>query len=258
MQASDPRSVGAVTVRTCDGVPVKGTYRAGDGTLAFVVVHGFTQSGRDRGVKVIITALQPDPVFAIDLRGHGRSGGSCTLGAEETRDVDAAVTYLRSLGHTNVVTVGASLGGASVLRHAAVGANRPDACVAISSPSRWWIRETAAMRRVHWVIERPLGRLAGRLLGVRLAPRWRVTPAAPVEVVHRIAPTPLLLVHGTADGYFGPDHGEALHRAAGHGDLWVEEGLGHGAGGSTPELVGRIRAWSHGVCTAGARPWTTT
>lgn len=248
--------VAPVTVLTSDGVRLHGIYHPGgadESDMAFVVCHGFTQHSGDPSVRRIVQALQPNPVLAIDLRGHGRSGGACTLGAEETRDVDAAVGLLRSLGHRKVVTIGTSLGGAAVLRQAAVGADRPDACVAISAPSRWWIRETRAMRRVHWVIERPHGRLVGRLLGVRLAPRWRITPAAALEVVHRIAPTPLLLVHGTADVYFGPEHAEALHRTAGHGELWVESGLGHGAGGSTPALVHRIRAWSHGVLTAGAR-----
>ncbi|MGH3980334.1 MAG: alpha/beta hydrolase family protein, partial [Pseudonocardiaceae bacterium] len=138
------------------------------------------------------------------------------------------------------------------LRHAALAApgERPDAVVAVSSPSRWWIRESPAMRRVHWVIEAPHGRLAGRLLGVRIAGRWSdggwtEVPASPVEVMDRIAPTPLLLVHGAADHYFGAEHATALHRAAGgHGELWLEPGMVHGARGTAPALVHRILAWA--------------
>lgn len=36
-----------------------------------------------------------------------------------------------------------------------------------------------------------------------------------MEVVDRIAPTPLLLVHGSADEYFGTERTVPLHRAAG-------------------------------------------
>ena len=33
-----------------------------------------------------------------------------------------------------------------------------DAVVAVSAPARWYSRETAAMRRVHWALEQPHGR----------------------------------------------------------------------------------------------------
>ncbi|MBI0383312.1 alpha/beta fold hydrolase, partial [Streptomyces albiflaviniger] len=38
----------------------------------------------------------------------------------------------------------------------------PDAVVAVSSPARWYYRGTAPMRRLHWAITRPTGRLVSR------------------------------------------------------------------------------------------------
>ncbi len=83
-----------------------------------------------------------------------------------------------------------------------------------------------------------------RALGVRLGAPWAEVPPSPIEVVHRIAPTPLLLVHGEQDHYFPPDHAVALHRAAGGGaELWLEPGARHSETAMTPDLVDRIADW---------------
>lgn len=263
MSADDPLSVRAVTLMTSDGVALRADYlpRPTDPGFAVVLCHGFTQCAARPAIRQMVTALAEHvPVLVPDLRGHGRSGGACTFGDDEVHDIAAAVAEARRQGHRRVVTLGVSMGGAIVLRHAALAepGQQPDAVAAVSSPSRWWIRESAAMRRVHWVIEQPHGRLAGRLVGVRIAGRWSdggwaVVPASPVEVVERIAPTPLLLVHGSADEYFGNEHAVALHRAAGgHGQLWLEPGMGHGAGATKPVLVHRIVGWARAA--AGLEP----
>jgi pimeloyl-ACP methyl ester carboxylesterase len=187
-------------------------------------------------------------VVAFDFRGHGRSGGQCTAGAAEILDVRAAVAEARRRGATTVVTVGFSMGGAVVLRHAADQGppDRVDAAVSVSAPSRWFIRDTEPMRRVHWLCETISGRLAARVvLNTRLVRAWDAVPPTPIEVVHRIAGTPLLLVHGDADRYFGLEHPRALAAAAGPDtDLWVIDGMGHAESAVTPEVLDRIACWS--------------
>ncbi len=263
MSAAAPISVRAVTLMTSDGVRLRADWlrSATDPGPAVVLCHGFTQCATRPAIRQMVTALSAEvPVLVPDLRGHGRSDGACTLGDDEVHDIAAAVAEARRQGHTRVATLGVSMGAAIVLRHTALAEaeQRPDAVAAVSGPSRWWIRETAAMRRVHWVVEQPHGRIAGRLVGVRIAGHWydggwAVVPASPVEVMDRIAPTPLLLVHGSHDEYFGTDHAVALHRAAdGHGELWLEPGMGHGAGGTSPALVHRIVAWARAVTAPGS------
>jgi pimeloyl-ACP methyl ester carboxylesterase len=102
------------------------------------------------------------------------------------------------------------------------------------------------MRRAHWVIERRLGRLVGRVaLRTRVAPDgWDPIPPAPHEVVSRISPTPLLVVHGDADRYFPLEHAEKLYAAAAEPkELWVEPGYGHAETAAGPELLARIGSW---------------
>jgi pimeloyl-ACP methyl ester carboxylesterase len=141
------------------------------------------------------------------------------------------------------------MGGSVAVLHAATGEHRPDAVVAVSAAARWWHRDTDAMRRLFWLAELPHGRLAMRAMRVRLARPTVEIPLSPVEVAHRIAPTPLLLVHGDGDHYVDVDHPLALHRACGgHAELWLERGMRHAETATTPELVDRMAAWVAGRC----------
>ncbi|MGW0516805.1 alpha/beta hydrolase family protein [Crossiella sp. NPDC003009] len=214
---------------------------------AVVVAHGFTKhTGRPDVRRLLRRLALRHTVLGLDLRGHGRSGGRSSVGLDEWLDVTAGVAFLRGLGYPRVTTLGCSLGGSVVLRQAALaeGAAKPDAVVAVSPPARWWVRETSKMRRVNQLLELPGGPAFGLLLGVRLGPRWTQAHPSPIELAPRIAPAPLLLVHGTSDNYFPVADVTAMHRACGaSAELWLEEGMGHAESSLTPALVDRIREW---------------
>jgi pimeloyl-ACP methyl ester carboxylesterase len=233
------------STRTQDGVELSGVHLAGrTGGPAFVIGHGFTHGVHKPATRAVMTAFAVHGgVIAVDFRGHGRSGGRSTVGRDEVFDLDAAVSLARSQGYGQVTVVGFSMGAAVALRQAAIGVTRPDAVVAVSSPSRWYMRESIPMRKVHWLLETPFGPMVGRSLGVRLGEPWFDLPASPVEAVADIS-CPLLLIHGVADPYFNPLQARALQRASGTADLWIEPGMGHGETATTPALADRIAAWS--------------
>jgi pimeloyl-ACP methyl ester carboxylesterase len=217
-------------LRTPDGVTIDAAYDPGSvvydtgrppsghlDDLAIVVAHGFTGDLERPHVRRVAGVLrQYGAVVTFSFRGHGASGGRSTVGDREVHDLAAAVRWARELGHTRVATVGFSMGGSVALRHAAAheeGAGT-DAVVSVSAPARWYYRGTAPMRRLHWLVTRPEGRLVGRYgLRTRIHHRdWDPVPASPVESVPLIAPTPLLIVHGDQDGYFPVDHPPLLAR----------------------------------------------
>lgn len=245
-----------VAVTAADGVHLRGTYRPGPGRGAsgagpgpvVVIAHGFTNATRKPSTQAVITGFaRHSAVVAMDFRGHGDSGGRSTVGRDETLDLDAAVRFARAAGHWPVTVAGFSMGGSVAIRHAAGGAERPDGLVAVSSPSRWYIRETGPMRRVHWLLENPLGGAVGRTLGIRLGVPWEVVPPSPVEMIGDVH-VPVLIVHGTADHYFGVDHALVLHRAATTGaapdaQLWLEPGMSHAESAVSPALIDRIADW---------------
>ncbi|MFF4354197.1 alpha/beta hydrolase [Streptomyces sp. NPDC001530] len=249
-------------LRTVDGVTIDAAYAPGtrpSGNLAIVVAHGFTGDLDRPHVRRAAGVLgRGAAVVTFSFRGHGASGGRSTVGDREVHDLAAAVAWARELGHTRVATVGFSMGGSVVLRHAAIHRGtaqkhegrteaHTDAVVSVSAPARWYYRGTAPMRRVHWLVTRPVGRVVGRYgLRTRIHHReWDPVPASPVESVPLIAPTPLLIVHGDQDGYFPVDHPRMLAAASGdHAELWLEHGMGHAENAADDELLARIGDWA--------------
>ncbi|WP_327273897.1 alpha/beta fold hydrolase [Streptomyces sp. NBC_01224] len=271
------------TLRTDDGVHIEAVYQpctadagAAAGTsfdsTAIVVAHGFTGAVDRPAVRRAAGVFaQRAAVITFSFRGHGGSGGRSTVGDREVLDLAAAVEWARALGHRRIVTVGFSMGGSVVLRHGALYAGRStagteaggvaeregriearneahaDAVVAVSAPARWYYRGTAPMRRLHWVVTRPVGRLVGRY-GFRTRidrNEWNPVPLAPVQAAGLIAPAPLLIVHGDQDPYFPLDHPRMLADAAGDGaELWLERGMGHAENAADENLLTRIGDWA--------------
>jgi fermentation-respiration switch protein FrsA (DUF1100 family) len=246
------------TLVTDDGVPIDAVHLpasdasdpealppparpAGRRDLAIVVAHGFTLSWQRPMVWTIAQRFSRSAgVVTFDFRGHGRSGGLSTLGDKEIYDLDVAVRYARELGYAKVVTVGFSMGASVVLRQAALRRG-VDAVISVSSPGRWYYRDTEPMRRVHFAAERRLGRaFTKHVLHTRVSPEgW------PAEAAAMISPTPLLIVHGDQDIYFPPEHGQQLYDAAREPkQLWLLPGFGHAERHTDGALTDRLAAWA--------------
>ncbi|MDT0378568.1 alpha/beta fold hydrolase [Streptomyces sp. DSM 42041] len=253
-------------LRAADGVPLEAAYTpwsgGGDAAVSavpvIVVAHGFTGALDRPALRRAAGAFaRHTAVVTFSFRGHGRSGGRSTVGDREVLDLAAAVRWARERGHRSVATVGFSMGGSVALRHAALcedAAERTDAVVAVSAPARWYYRGTAPMRRLHWVVQRPVGRLVSRW-GLRTRVHtedWDPVPPSPTQVAPKIAPTPLLVVHGDRDAYFPLDHPLGLVRAADPRctELWVEHGFGHAENAAPDDLLHRIARWATGALAA--------
>jgi fermentation-respiration switch protein FrsA (DUF1100 family) len=254
-----------VAFYTRDGVRLVGSYLPGPGldactqadVPAVVLAHGFAGHRRKPAYAFLAEEVsRVAAVLAVDLRGHGASGGACTLGDRERLDVAAAGAWLRRHGHHWVGVAGASMGGTAALRSAGCGAPGAfDAVCAISAPAQWGLLETPAMRTVTRVVTDPRLRAAARVaLRVRIG-RW-AEPAAPVGVVARLAPTPLLVVHGVDDHFYGPEQAELLYAAArAPKALWLEPaGFGHAEDGFHPPFARRLAAAVAAVHASGAWP----
>lgn len=210
---------------------------------AVVLVHGFAAHARKpayaRLAEQLASAFE---VLALDLRGHGRSGGASSLGGREAWDVAAAVEWFRQRGRRWVAVVGVSMGGTAVAYAASLGVP-VDAVVLVSTPG--WLRAqpgSAATRSLQRWWQRPWRRLLMRaIIGVRVVPprRW-VAPPHPVTAVARVS-CPVLVVHGPDDHYFPLSDAEALAAAAPAGRLWVPPApFGHAEDGFTPRFAAAL------------------
>jgi pimeloyl-ACP methyl ester carboxylesterase len=196
-------------LETSDGVELATRrWPVSDGARAVVVLaHGLTATKDEPRLVALASELQRlgFEVIAYDSRGHGQSGGQCTLGDLERFDVAAVVEWARTRNR-RVVLVGASMGAVGVLAYAAT-ANDLTGVVTVSSPGEWRmplrIRSmiTASLARTRTGRE-----FCRRRMNVRIAP-W-TSPESPRSLVERIS-VPLAVVHGRRDGIIPPGAGLA-------------------------------------------------
>jgi pimeloyl-ACP methyl ester carboxylesterase len=250
-------------VTTADGVVLRIAVhgaRGATGTAAAAVVlaHGFTATSRDPAVVSVADALTAGgyDVVTYDARGHGASGGRCTLGDSERHDVAAAVEVARGR-HDRVVLVGASMGGIAVLGHAA-GDGSLAGVVTVSSPARWRFPRTARALAAALATQTALGRrVVANRCGVRLAGRW-TRPDEPVVLAARLQ-APLVVVHGEADQFLPViEATELLQSAAAPSRLVLVPAMGHAFdAASLPAIVdavGWVLESSASAAAAGAGP----
>ena len=217
------------SLATADGLVLAGRrWPAVDADASVVLVHGFSASCEDDRVCELANEFVERglDVVGYTARGHGESGGDCTLGELEFNDVAAAVAVARA-AHEQVVLVGASMGAIAALRYAA-DHDDVTGVVVVSCPSRWRIPRTARGLLAAGLTRTPPGRaLAARLIGVRVAPAWTTNPAPPVELAARVG-VPIAVVHGTADRFVSVVHADELYLSAAEPRrLDLVEGMGH-------------------------------
>ena len=238
------RPATVLRLRSADGTPLAAVRVPGpdDAVASVVVVHGFSNWSRSREIHRFVTELSSwAHVVALDLRGHGRSGGRSTMGVKEPWDVAAAVAAAQAFApDLPVVAVGISLGGVSSLL--AAGRGSPVAgVVAVSAPAWRDLGSPAGARLSRWLSTRrgraTLFVLSGTRVDIRATEPERVDAA-----VAAIAPRFVVIVHDPKEAVFGPEHAETLFMWAGEPKaLWWTPGLGHGRSMLTPELADRVR-----------------
>ncbi len=198
-----------------------GTHLSADRTI--IVVHGTRQNRTDLAMGLL--DLSADlvhhgfAVLSFDMRGMGESPPApISFGEFEQRDVLGAVDFLRAsaapypgLGKPRVIGGwGVSMGGATLLLAAA----REPAIAAIVSDSAYADILPILEREVPKQGGVPAFLVPGTLLAARALFGVNYYDVRPIDVVARLAPRPLLLIHGSADHYVPPANQDALFAAA--------------------------------------------
>ena len=227
---------------TEDGIRLKGWWIPVRGSDKVVIqLHGHSGS-IDPDIQYLPELHQHGyHVLMFDFRGHGRSEGKVvTFGYLERRDVLAAVQFVKQRGYHRIALLGFSMGGMLAMLTAAIC---PDVRAVVSDGAP--VRLRTALRE--WCFEhhipRWLGALIARwvLIGVSIRLRVNIFTYDPVRWVGRIAPRPLLLIHGELDPYI-PDFEDLVH-AAGQGcQVWRVSDVGHTQASQqyTEQYYGRI------------------
>lgn len=185
------------------------------GTVVFL--HGNAENISTHVMFVSWLPAKGFNVFIADYRGYGRSGGVPEIAgayADATRILEVAMQQPETRDG-NFVLFGQSLGGALALRLGASIADRARlrAVIAESALSdyRAIAREKLAGLWPTWLFQWPLAMLVNN--------RY-----SPIKTIDRIAPTPLLLMHGTADNIVPARHSVRLYKAASKPkELWLHD-----------------------------------
>jgi fermentation-respiration switch protein FrsA (DUF1100 family) len=209
-----------------------------NGTILYVHGHG---GNRLQAIEKMPFLLEAGyAVLLFDLRNHGSSGGTMTtMGLREVLDVKAAYAFLLSqadLSEQPIVLYGLPMGGGTAIMA------MPDLPAAMAL-----IVETAytsfldvtndAVRIRVGLPSFPFGDL---IVGfTNLITSENLYQVRPIDAVAKIAPRPILFIHGTEDLIIPFQHIEALYEQAGepktlyripggqHGNLFTIDTVGY-------------------------------
>lgn len=221
-----------VTFTAADGVQLTGYYFASDSGApsdrTAIVAHGLGATGLMQVTMARDLRRDGWNVLAFDFRAHGRSGGHVsTFGIHESRDVLAAVQYLQ-VQHpdsaTEIVAVGASMGGAAVLAAAAEQPAIRSVAVVGSFSDMRRLAADVSQSYFRWPVSAAVNHIALPIASIHAG--VNLGGFRPVDSVERIWPRPVMVIHGTRDEIIPFAHGLRLYDAAGPGRqrLWLEGG----------------------------------
>jgi len=225
-----------VVFPTTEGLMLRGWFIPAEAPDAPAVLYAPATGHDQRSGLSLVSALHQAGyhVLLFSYRGHAQSDGGrgkFTYGDAESRDVDAAVSFLReSKGVEHIAAIGHSAGAVSAILSAArnpvigaVVAVAPYACVnEIWQTNRPSMVPSFVLKWTLWVVEKTRG--------------FDRDDICPLNVVDRIAPRPLLVIHGTGDQRITVEQVRRLFDAAQQPKfLWMVDGATH-SGIRTPVL----------------------
>lgn len=189
-------------------------------------------------------------VFVFDYRGYGASEGTLDrVGIHE--DSIAALTYIKSrtdIQQDRILVFGQSLGGANAI--AALATSDFEGIRGIVTESAFYSYKDVAKDKA-----------PEALVDIVVSDDY-----SPGPLIERLAPIPLLIIHGTSDTVVPYSHGQRLFRAAGNPKtFWTVKGGQHTSAFTTfgrtyrPRLVEFFKACLGGPMTArpATKPATT-
>ena len=217
-----------VAFPTADGLTLRGWFVPAEQLDGPAIVYAPATAHDQRSGLSLAPAFHQAGyhVLLFSYRGHALSDGkrgAFTYGDAESRDVDAAVRFLHEAkGIDQIGIVGHSVGAASAILSAArnplvgaVIAVAPFACVSeVWDTSRPSLVPSFVLDWALWAAEKLRG--------------FDREEICPVKVVERIAPRPLLIIHGMEDQHITEEQVNRLFAAAQEPKtLWLVEGANH-------------------------------
>jgi fermentation-respiration switch protein FrsA (DUF1100 family) len=211
-----------VSFQSEDGVCLHGWFvPAVGGRARGTVLHMHGNAANITGHFDFVHWLPQDGynVFTFDYRGYGRSEGRISREGS-LRDAAAALDYLRARSDVDakrIVMFGQSIGGAIAI---VTAAERPGQIQALAVDSTFTAYREIATYHV---------RHNPALLVLAWWLPWLIPQGHdPIACIGRLAPTPVLFMHGKQDRVAPLQMSQRLYDAAGqHKELWLIDDMDH-------------------------------
>lgn len=170
-----------------------------------VICHGFLMTKNAEVFRNIAEDFfEMYDVIVMDQRGHGKSKGSFSFTSKEHKDIKAVIEYAEKY-YKNIFLMGFSLGAASSIIETAKEKN-VKAVIAVSPPSdfmkienKFW-RSKASSTGFN-ILKTRFGNVLSK-------------KEKPVDLVSKISPIPVLIIHGDNDNIIFRRHAEILYEKA--------------------------------------------
>jgi len=222
-----------VTVKTSDGLTLRGWFIDKGSNTTIIAIHGYTASKYEEDyMKPVIDLLARNGynVVAFDFRAHGDSDGEITtLGVKEVEDYIRIIDRLKNEKPDKaekIGVIGYSMGGAVTIMLSAKD-NRINAAVADSpyiditaSGRRWIMRMKGALRSLLLAVYPLIVRFAASKAGINIEDLVMYKYASRIKI-------PFMIIAGRNDDLVALDEikrfYEALRRTNPNVVLWVTD-----------------------------------
>lgn len=180
---------------------------------AVVLAHGFYNNKDAYLFRKMAEDFSRDfDVISFDFRGHGKSSGLFSFTSLESEDLRAVVAYAKERSYRSIGVIGFSLGAAVAIIEGSRNSGI-QSFISVSSPYdfwkidyRFWEKEMLEDLKLN------LG-AKGKGKGFRPGNPF-LTKVRPMDAVAKIAPRPILFIHGRQDWLIHPMHSAKLYRKA--------------------------------------------
>jgi len=214
---------------TSDGLKLAAWYIPPKNGAVVICAHGLAVNRSEFLKEAVFLHRKGFGVLLLDLRNHGESEGTkTTFGLEETRDIAAAVEFIRQREgpETAIGALGHSLGAGTVLLAAA---QIPEirAVIAVSPFTSLEDNLSQGVRNLTGLDPAFFAPLV--LFYAQIQAGVDISAVRPVDLIGQISPRPVLLIHGAKDDLLPVRNSYQLYEAAGEPkELVIYPGVGHG------------------------------
>ncbi len=219
-----------VSIKSFDGIILKAKYyHIGDNLPVAILMHGYGGVGeRDFAGSIPMLRRLNHNILLVDQRAHGISQGrTVTFGIKEHRDCLGWIGYLNNrFGNPNILLMGVSMGGATVLMASALDLTDNVKCVVADcpydTPKNVINCVIGSILKLNPKFLYALAKASAKVFG-----RFNLEENSPQKAISN-AKVPILLIHGDEDNFVPCSMSKNLHNISlEKTQLHIIKGSGH-------------------------------